>query len=154
MSGQMERLSKFKRNKKGNANRIINKCNAKMQRHRCYVNLHVYHVTERRGWPYPDVCVLIFSFILVITSLGGMIIIDFIGRKPMLYVSGIVCALAQGTIAFYFYSKNLSDYSIFQHQWIPYVCMLAFGTFYQPGIGKDLQKLIIIKNYVIFKKNF
>lgn len=86
----------------------------------------------------PEQCMIIFALLLLITSLVCMFIVDWIGRKPALLVSGIVCAILQGIIAFYYYLDSKPDYDITHLQWIPYACMLTFAVFYQIGSGKYL----------------
>ncbi|XP_075226863.1 facilitated trehalose transporter Tret1-2 homolog [Lycorma delicatula] len=87
------------------------------------------------GFFGPEECMIIFALLLLITSLVCMFIVDWLGRKPALLVSGIVCAILQGIIAFYFYLDSKPNYDITHLQWIPYACMLTFAVFYQAGSG-------------------
>lgn len=85
----------------------------------------------------PQQSMVLFAVLLLTASLICMAIVDWLGRKPALIVSGIVCAILQGIIGIYFYLDSRPDYDVSQLRWLPYVCMMIFAVFYQIGLGKE-----------------
>lgn len=84
----------------------------------------------------PEQIMILFGILLLITSVFCTVILDWLGRKPALLTSGIVCAILQGISAIYFYLESRPDYEVSQLRWIPYVCIMIFAVFYQIGLGE------------------
>ncbi|XP_075226869.1 facilitated trehalose transporter Tret1-like [Lycorma delicatula] len=83
----------------------------------------------------PQQSMILFAVLLLASSLVCMITVEWIGRKPALLMSGIVCAILQGINAVYFYLDSRTDYEVSHLRWIPYVSIMIFAVFYQIGLG-------------------
>lgn len=80
----------------------------------------------------PNECMIIFALLLLSTGLVGMFLVDWLGRKPTIIASAVICSIIQGIMGIYFYLEDVPSYI----HYIPYVCMFIFPVFYQIGLGK------------------
>lgn len=78
---------------------------------------------------------IIFGTFLLISGIFGLLIIDKIGRRPLLVFSFLGCflALITQTIYFYFQYYNLCDLSMVS--WVPISAMLVYIISYGIGLG-------------------
>ncbi|XP_044732682.1 facilitated trehalose transporter Tret1-like [Chrysoperla carnea] len=78
---------------------------------------------------------IIFGTFLLISGICGLLIIDKIGRRPLLVFSFLGCflALITQTIYFYFQYYNLCDLSM--ASWVPISAMLVYIISYGIGLG-------------------
>lgn len=78
---------------------------------------------------------ILFGLVQLISSVSSSLVVDRVGRKPLLIMSCIGTAIAliiQGT---YFYIQDCTDIDVDPYNWIPITTMLFFVITYSFGLG-------------------
>lgn len=85
------------------------------------------------GFFRPDFYMIIFGIAMVVGNFAGIPLIDRVGRKPLLMVSCIGCAIMTGITGVFYWFEERQDVSTLN--WVPYLCFVLYGITYSIGIG-------------------
>lgn len=81
----------------------------------------------------PDEGVILFGCFLALICLSAILLVDRLGRRPLLIISGIGCCVVNGTSAIFYYLYKETDLDMNSFLWVPYVCLMGYALFF--GIG-------------------
>ena len=77
---------------------------------------------------------IIFGFVMFVTSALASMLVDRLGRKPLLIFSFAGLALCNGTVAVFFLFKRF-EYDVSNVAWIPVTALMGFIACYGMGTG-------------------
>ncbi|XP_075214921.1 uncharacterized protein LOC142320830 [Lycorma delicatula] len=83
----------------------------------------------------PNTCVLIMGGIWVISVFISTLLIDKLGRRPLLAISTLGSGLAMGMNAVWFYLRYKTDMEIESTYIIPVLALFTYGIFFSIGLG-------------------
>ncbi|CAG9132328.1 hypothetical protein JYU34_003783 [Plutella xylostella] len=78
---------------------------------------------------------MIVGCVQVATCIVSVILVDRVGRKPLLLLSALGVGLMNGTLGTYFYFANSNPSVIEKLHWIPLVAMLVYIVCYAIGLS-------------------
>ncbi|XP_023213629.1 facilitated trehalose transporter Tret1-like [Centruroides sculpturatus] len=81
----------------------------------------------------PDYCTTIVGVMLVISTFIASILMDYAGRKILLYISGSIMCISVVSLATYYYIMHKKGY--FEYSWITLVCLCVFVCAFSLGFG-------------------
>ncbi|KAF2901320.1 hypothetical protein ILUMI_04863 [Ignelater luminosus] len=82
----------------------------------------------------PQVSVMVYILIELVASLASLSIIDRVGRKPIVVVSTIGCALGLAFTGIYFFLKDEMSISMNSFGWLPITALVIFNISYSVGL--------------------
>lgn len=83
----------------------------------------------------PAVSTILVGVVQVLASGATPLIVDRLGRKPILLVSAGGMALAHGTMGLYFYMDYIKSDAVDSINWLPIFSLIFFVTVYCIGFG-------------------
>lgn len=89
---------------------------------------------EASGGLSASVSAIIVGAVLFIFSLVSAIVVDYVGRKPLLIISSFGCAVALAAQAAYFYYKDLGV-DMVPFDWLPVTAVTGYIIMYSFGLG-------------------
>lgn len=78
---------------------------------------------------------ILFGLVQLISSVSSSLVVDRLGRKPLLIMSCIGTAIALFVQGSYFYLQDCTDIDVVPYNWVPMVSMLFFVITYSFGLG-------------------
>lgn len=78
---------------------------------------------------------ILFGLVQLISSVSSSLVIDRLGRKPLLIMSCIFTAIPLVVQGSYFYIQDKTSYDLEPYNWIPMATMLTFVITYSFGLG-------------------
>ncbi|CAH1111903.1 unnamed protein product [Psylliodes chrysocephalus] len=82
----------------------------------------------------PTYCTMILIFVQFISSFIAPFLVDRIGRKVCLVISGVGMVLTEGTLGLFCYFKH-EQYDLSDITWIPIAALTTFIVFFNVGFG-------------------
>lgn len=89
--------------------------------------------TTARIQPYQESIIL--GCVQVATCLLSVILVDRVGRKPLLLLSAVGVGLMNGTIGTYFYFYNVNKSAVESLYWLPLASLLVYIVCYAIGLS-------------------
>jgi len=77
--------------------------------------------------------IMLFAILMVVINFVGVVLVDKVGRKPLLVFSDAAMGLITLVFAIYFYLSTYVDVSKFT--WLPYLCHVSFAIAFAIGSG-------------------
>lgn len=99
----------------------------------CLLAYTVITLPKTGGYLTADIYMVLFGVTLLLGNFISTPLMDRLGRKPLLIVSCLSCAISTGVSAVFYWvagQTNDTDYN-----WVPYVCFVLYGIAYGTGIG-------------------
>lgn len=90
--------------------------------------------TDAAGFLNADTCSIIIAVLLLFISIVITLVIDKVGRRPLVLISGCGCFLSHTCSAFYFYFQNYINCN-----WIPLVTIGSYCFFVAAGLSPTLK---------------
>lgn len=78
---------------------------------------------------------IILGCVQVTTCVLSVILVDRVGRKPLLLLSALGVGLMNGTLGTYFYFENSNSESVKHLTWLPLVAILIYIVCYAIGLS-------------------
>ncbi|XP_058811697.1 facilitated trehalose transporter Tret1-like [Topomyia yanbarensis] len=83
----------------------------------------------------PAISTILVGIVQVLASGATPLIVDRLGRKPILLVSAAGMCLAHGTMGLYFYMDYIKSDAVDSISWLPIFSLIFFVTVYCVGFG-------------------
>lgn len=83
----------------------------------------------------PAISTILVGIVQVLASGATPLIVDRLGRKPILLVSAAGMCLAHGTMGLYFYMEHIGSDSVGSIRWLPIFSLIFFVIVYCVGFG-------------------
>ncbi|XP_055606150.1 facilitated trehalose transporter Tret1-like [Uranotaenia lowii] len=83
----------------------------------------------------PAISTILVGIVQVVASAATPLIVDRLGRKPILLVSAAGMCLAHGTMGLYFYMDHIKSDAVESISWLPIFSLIFFVTVYCIGFG-------------------
>lgn len=98
------------------------------------MNLHT--ILNAAGATYLDsnVAAILFSGLMLVSSILSGLIVDKYGRKNLLNISSIMSAICVFIMAAFYHLKHL-NYDVTSFNWIPVVFVMIYAAFFKFGLG-------------------
>lgn len=90
---------------------------------------------ETNSFIGPNEAAMVFGIFLTLANFLVLPLIDRIGRKPLLIMSGGGCGILTGISAVYYYLLYKTTVDVSSYIWVPYLCLIGFGITHSIGIG-------------------
>lgn len=90
---------------------------------------------ETNSFIGPNEATMVFGVFLTLANFLVLPLIDRIGRKPLLIMSGGGCGVLTGISSIYYYLLYKTNVDVSAYIWVPYVCLVGFGVTHSIGIG-------------------
>ena len=90
---------------------------------------------ETHSFIGPNEAAIVFGIFLTLANFLVLPLIDRIGRKPLLIMSGGGCGIFTGISSIYYYLLYKTTVDVSSFIWVPYVCLIGFGVTHSIGIG-------------------
>lgn len=87
------------------------------------------------GYISESIAAIIFGSVQFLSSLFSTLVVDLVGRRPLLMISAAGCFVALVAQATYFYIQYTGMYNIDSIGWIPITTMLFYIIMYSVGLG-------------------
>ncbi|XP_044732841.1 facilitated trehalose transporter Tret1-like [Chrysoperla carnea] len=81
----------------------------------------------------PSISAIIVGAVQLVFSFFSAVVVDYVGRKPLLIASSLGCAICLGGQTLYFYFQNHPNIEYFQ--WLPITSMIGYIIMYSYGLG-------------------
>ncbi|XP_073994310.1 facilitated trehalose transporter Tret1-like [Rhodnius prolixus] len=82
-----------------------------------------------------DECVIILGVVWVTSTFIASFLIDKLGRKSLLIVSSVGCAIATFLAGLWFLLNELTYIDVSGFDWSPFICFVLHGFFYSIGLN-------------------
>lgn len=83
----------------------------------------------------PAISTILVGVVQVLASGATPLIVDRLGRKPILLVSAAGMCISHGTMGLYFYMDHIKSSSLESISWLPIFSLIFFVTVYCIGFG-------------------
>lgn len=83
----------------------------------------------------PAISTILVGVVQVLASGATPLIVDRLGRKPILLVSAAGMCIAHGTMGLYFYMDHIKSEAVDSIGWLPIFSLIFFVTVYCVGFG-------------------
>lgn len=83
----------------------------------------------------PDVSVMVLAVVQIVVNLAASLVVDRVGRRPLLAASFCGCAAAMAAVGAYFYLQNAAKADVSALGWLPLTALIFFYVFYSFGAG-------------------
>ncbi|KAF6202771.1 hypothetical protein GE061_003173 [Apolygus lucorum] len=80
-------------------------------------------------------CVLVMGGIWVLSVFIATFLVDKLGRKPLLLISSLGCALSMFTAGLWFFLDKKTEYDVGDFYYTPFYCFVVYGVFFCIGLG-------------------
>lgn len=98
------------------------------------INYYMQLIFESAGSQIPsEVSVMIVGAIQILGTFLSALVVDKLGRRPLLLSSTLFTSLSLFILSLYFYLKTIKDVS--NISWLPITTMIVYMVFYNVGIG-------------------
>ncbi|XP_067002680.2 facilitated trehalose transporter Tret1 [Anabrus simplex] len=82
-----------------------------------------------------SVSVIITGSVQLVLSVVSSSVVDIAGRRPMMILSSIGCAITLAAEGLFFYLKTLPDVDITYFEWLPITAIIIYLIMYIIGVG-------------------
>ena len=81
-------------------------------------------------------CAIILCFVWIIFGVVSTLLVDKLGRRPLLAMSCAGCGIATGCLAVWFYLQD-NNMNVLQEKYslFPFACFIMYGIFFPIGLG-------------------
>lgn len=83
----------------------------------------------------PNDCVVIMGMVWVVSVFIATVLVDSLGRKPLLLASSIGCGLAMFSAGVWFFLDEKTNVDVSHCYWVPFASFLVYGLFFSIGLG-------------------
>ncbi|XP_034941281.1 facilitated trehalose transporter Tret1-like [Chelonus insularis] len=83
----------------------------------------------------PDKAVVILGIFQLVAGVAAAALVDRIGRRILMIISGLSSALALIIVGIFFYMKNFLELDVTSISWLPIVALIAYDVMEVFGIG-------------------
>lgn len=138
---QMKRSTSFKEivTIKSNRNALLILVGLKAAQQLSGITAFLFYVQiifENSGGHFSSaVSSILFGLVQLISSVFSSLVVDRLGRKPLLIMSCIGTATALTIQGSYFYIQDAGTHDLTPYKWVPLVTMLFFVVTYSFGLG-------------------
>lgn len=100
------------------------------------VTMHIHSVFEQAGGKFSsETSALIYGFMMLVSCLCTMGLMDKYGRKPLMSLSCFTTAIILLLLGVYFYAKLAMNCNTDTLSWLPTLLVVAFVFSYRFGLG-------------------
>lgn len=96
------------------------------------------------GYFSPDVYMIFFGVTAIIGQSVCVVLIDKLGRKPLMVISCAGCALSTGITAIFYWLREYQD--VYSYNWVPYLCVILYGIMFAIGLG-TIPSIIVVEMF-------
>lgn len=82
-----------------------------------------------------NMCAIIMCFVWIVVGVWSTILVDKLGRRPLLAISCAGCAVATAIVGAWFYLDSNTDYDARQITWFAFFGFLLYALFFPVGLG-------------------
>ncbi|XP_049813056.1 facilitated trehalose transporter Tret1-like [Schistocerca nitens] len=83
----------------------------------------------------PNVSVMLLAVVQIVVNLAASLVVDRLGRRPLLVASFAGCAASMAVVGAYFYLQNATDTDVSTLGWLPLTALIVYYVFYSFGAG-------------------
>lgn len=80
-------------------------------------------------------CAIILCFVWIVFGVVSTLLVDRLGRRPLLAVSCAGCGIATGLLAAWFYLQANEHFPTEKYTLFPLACFIMYGIFFPIGLG-------------------
>lgn len=98
------------------------------------VLFYMQGIFENAGSSLPkEIATIIVGLVQVIATFSSSVLVDRLGRRPLLIGSAVATCFTLFTLSFYFYLQTIFDVSCIA--WLPIVALIVYIFFFNVGMG-------------------
>lgn len=83
----------------------------------------------------PNDCVIVMGLVWVVSVFVATVLVDSLGRKPLLLISSVGCCMALFTAGLWFFLDDKTNYDVTNFYWVPFGSFLVYGFCFCIGLG-------------------
>ncbi|XP_066909600.1 facilitated trehalose transporter Tret1 [Halyomorpha halys] len=83
----------------------------------------------------PNDCVIVMGLVWVVSVFVATVLVDSLGRKPLLLTSSIGCCMALFAAGLWFFLDEKTNYDVTNFYWVPFGSFLVYGFSFCIGLG-------------------
>ncbi|KAF6216018.1 hypothetical protein GE061_000355 [Apolygus lucorum] len=83
----------------------------------------------------PNDCVVVMGCVWVVSVFIATVLVDSLGRKPLLLISSLGCGFAMFGAGLWFFLDETNYVDVSDYYYIPFASFLLYGLFFSVGLG-------------------